>query len=171
MTGVQRTAILPITFLNKRAVAAVLLMMASCFVAHATEPDSWQRPPNEDQIANLINLPTVPKTKIYEVVPTKVETAVVWRLASAPFAVLTCADADFLAGGHYSCDENAKPTLVRAVYANGGTGNFTVRYDDRRTLYVHHASLGDLGSVRNLPLIVGLPFVPIALFAWAGSVR
>ena len=94
-------------------------MMASCFVAHATEPDSWQRPPNEDQIANLINLPTVPKTKIYEVVPTKVETAVVWRLASAPFAVLTCADADFLAGGHYSCDENAKPILVRAVYANG----------------------------------------------------
>src|SRR5262245_5415482 len=145
--------------------------MGFCFVARATEPNSWQRLPSDDQIGNLVNLPAVPKTKIYEVVPTKVETALAWHLASAPLAVLTCEDADFLAGGHYSCDENAKPILVRAVYANGSRGNLTVRCDDRRTMHTQQASLGDLGLVRNLPLIVSLPFVPVELFAWAGSVR
>jgi hypothetical protein len=170
MAGMARITILQTAFLNKRATAALLLIIASCFIAHATESDSWQRLPSGNQFRNLINLPAVPKTKIYEVVPTKVETALAWHLASVPFAVLTCEDADFLTGGHYSCDEKAKPILVRAVYANGGTGNFTVRYDGK-ILFVHHGSLGDPGSVRNLPLIVCLPFVPVELFAWTSSAR
>jgi len=170
MTGMPRTIISLTAFVNRRTTAALLLMIASCFIAHATEPDSWQRLPSDNQIKNLINLPAVPKIKIYEVVPTKAETALAWHLASVRFAVLTCEDADFLAGGHYSCDEKVKPILVRAVYANGGTGNFTVRYDDK-TLFVHHGSLGDPGLVRNLPLIVSLPFVPVELFAWTSSAR
>ena len=169
MAGMPRIISLA-AFLNKRTTAALLSLIASCFIAHASEPDSWRRLPSDNQIRNLVNLPAVPKTRIYEVVPTKVETALAWHLASAPFAALTCEDADFLAGGHYSCDENAKPILVRAVCANGGTGNFTVRYDDK-TLYVHHGSLGDPGLVRNLPLIVSLPFVPVELFAWTSSAR
>jgi hypothetical protein len=166
----QRTTILLAAFLNTRVTAAFLVMMSSYFVAHAAESNSWQHLPSGDQISNWLDLPAVPKTKIYEVVPTKVETAQAWYLANAPVAVLTCEDADFLAGGRYSCDENAKPILVRAVYSNGGTGNFTVRHDDK-TLFVHHGSLGNLGSVKNLPLIVSLPFVPVEVFAWAGSIR
>lgn len=166
----QRSTTLLAAFLNKIATAALLLVMASCFVANATELGSWQRLPTDNQIRNLLDFPVVTKAKIYEVVPTKVETALAWHLTNSSFAVLTCEDADFLAGGHYKCDEHEKPILVRAVYANGGTGNFTVRYDDK-TLFIHHGSLGDPGSVRNLPLIVSLPFVPVDLFAWAGSVR
>jgi hypothetical protein len=149
-------------------VTIILLMTAPCFMTQAAEPDSWQRSPSEDQIKNLVNLPAVPQIKIYEVAPTRVETALAWHLARVPFAVLTCKDANFLAGGHYLCDENAKPILTRAVYANGGTGNFTVRYDDR-ILFIHHGSLGSPGPLRNVPLIVSLPFVPTELFAWASS--
>jgi len=158
-------------FSQKRLIAVLLVISASCFLANAEEGVSWQHLPSDEQLMRLPKLPAVSKTKIYEVAPTKIETAQAWHLASASFAVLTCADADFLTGGHYSCDENNKPILVRAVYANGGTGNFTVRHDDRGILYIHHGSLGDLGPVRNLPLIVNLPFVPTGLFAWASSAR
>jgi hypothetical protein len=74
-----------------------------------------------------LSLPAIPKADIYEVVPTKIETALVWRLAKLPFGVLTCADADFLTGGHYNRDGSMKPVLPRAVYANGGPGKFTIR--------------------------------------------
>jgi hypothetical protein len=158
-------------FSQKRAIAVLLVMSASCFLAYAEERVSWQHVPTDEQLTRLPTLPAVSKTKIYEVVPTKIETAQARHLAGAVLAVLTCADADFLTGGHYSCEENNKPILLRAVYANGGTGNFTVRYDDSGALYVHHGSLGDLESVRNLPLIVNLPFVPASLFAWASSAR
>jgi hypothetical protein len=70
--------------------------------------------PKEDQIRGLLSLPTIPKADIYEVVPTKIETA---RLAKLPFGVLTRANADFLTGGHYNCDGGMKPVLVWAVYA------------------------------------------------------
>jgi hypothetical protein len=66
---------------------AVFLLIASV-TGHAAEPESWQRTPSEDQIRGLLNLPAVPKADIYEVVPTKIETALVWHLAKVPFAVL-----------------------------------------------------------------------------------
>jgi hypothetical protein len=136
---------------NRRTGIAIFLLMAPCIMGHSAESESWQRAPSEGQIRSLLNLPAIPKADIYEVVPTKVETALVWYLAKVPFAVLTCADADFLVGCHYNCDGSKKPVLVRAVYANGGTGNFTIRYDGR-TLYIHHGSLGNLGAAKNLPL-------------------
>jgi len=148
---------------------AVFLLVASV-AGHAAEPESWQRTPSEDQIRGLLNLPAVPKADIYEVVPTKIETALVWHLAKVSFAVLTCADADFLAGGHYNCDGSKKPVLVRAVYGNGGTGNFMIRYDVN-ALYVHHGSLGNLAAGKNLPLIVNLPFTPTEVYAWVSSAR
>jgi hypothetical protein len=144
--------------------------MASCIMGHAAESESWQRAPSEGQIRSLLNLPPIPKADIYEVVLTKAETALVWHLAKVPFAVLTCTDADFLAGGHYNCDGSKKPVLVRAVYANGGTGNFTIRYDGR-TLYIHHGSLGNLGAAKNLPLIVNLPSTPTEVYAWVSSAK
>ena len=115
-------------------------------------------------------MPAVPKADINEVVPTKIETALVWYLAKVPLAVLTCAEADFLAGGHYNCDGSKKPVLVRAVYANGGTGNFTIRYDVK-ALYVHHDSLGNLGTGKNLPWVVNLPFTPTEVYAWVSSAK
>src|SRR5262249_1373556 len=100
--------------LNRRTGIALFLLMAWCIVGHAAESESWQRTPSEGQIRSLLNLPVIPKADIYEVVTTKVETALVWHLAKVPFAVLRCADADFLSGGHYNCDGSTKP----AVYAN-----------------------------------------------------
>ena len=149
---------------------AALVLIASCILGHAAEPDSWERSPNNAHL-QWLSLPAVPAADIYEVVPTRIGTALVWHLARAPFAVLTRADADFLAGGHYNCDGGKKQILVRAVFANGGTGNFTARYDSK-TLYVHHGSLGDdLGPIKNLPLIVSLRSIPMEVYAWATSIK
>lgn len=139
-------------------------------MGRAAGPESWQRAPSEGQLRGLLNLPTIPKADIYEVVPTKIETALAWHLSKMPFAVLTCADADFLAGGHYNCDGSKKPILVRAVYANGGTGNFTICYD-AKTLYVHHGSLENLGAAKNLPLVVNPPFTPTEVYTWVSSAK
>jgi hypothetical protein len=155
---------------GRRLAIVLLLIVPSCVIGHAAEFSSWQRVPSESQLRGLLNLPTVRKTEIYEVVPTKIETAIVWDLGKVSFAVLSCEAADFLVGGHYSCEDGKKPVLVRAVYANGGTGNFTVHFDSS-TVYVHHGSLGDLGVVRNLPVIVSLPFIPLDVVAWASSAK
>jgi hypothetical protein len=64
----------------------------------------------------------------------------------------------------------ARNRFVRAVYANGGTGNFTICYDVM-TLYVHHGSLGNLGAGKNLPLVVNLPFTPTEVYAWFSSAK
>jgi hypothetical protein len=156
--------------LNKGARTAIALVMGSCIIAHAEEVDSWQRAPSDGQFRSLSNLPAVPKADIYEVVPTKFETALAWHLAKVPFAVLTCTDADFLAGGHYKCDPSKKPVLVRAVFANGGTGAFEARYD-AGTLYILHGSLGDPGPTKNVALIINLPFAPIEVYSWASFAK
>ena len=74
---------------NRRTGIAIFLLMAPCIMGHAAESESWQRAPSEGQIRSLLNLPAIPKADIYEVVPTKVETALVWYFAKVPFAVLT----------------------------------------------------------------------------------
>jgi hypothetical protein len=163
-------------FLKKSTRTAALLhvaslLMASCIIGHAAEADFWERLPKEAQLRDWVNLPTVPKADIYEVVPTKIDSAILVYLANFPLAVLTCSAADFLTGGHYNCDDNKKPILVRAVFANGGTGSFAARYDGK-TLYVHHGSLSDnLGPTRNLPLIVNLPSAPTEVYSWASSAK
>ena len=97
--------------------------------------------------------------------PPRSNTALAWHLEKKPFAVLTCSDADFLTGGHYTCDANRKPVLARAVYTNGGTGAFLISYDNG-VLYIIHGSLGRPGEVKNIPIIVNLPFTPVEVFAW-----
>ena len=73
---------------NRRVGIALFLLTASSIRGHAVDSESWQRAPSEGQIRSLLNLPATPKADIYEVVPTKVETALVWHLAKVPFAFL-----------------------------------------------------------------------------------
>lgn len=154
-----------IIFLKRGLKFIFALFMTSPIYGHAADTNSWQRRPATDQMQNRVNLPKVPKTDIYEVVPTKIDTALAWHLEKKPFAVLTCSDADFLTGGHYTCDANRKPVLARAVYTNGGTGAFLISYDNG-VLYIIHGSLGRPGEVKNIPIIVNLPFTPVEVFAW-----
>jgi len=158
------------TGLRHNTAIAFLTFMAIWGGSQAEEVSSWLRLPEERQVLNLDSLPSVPKPDIYEVVPTKSDTALVWHLAKNPVAALTCEDADFLTGGHYRCDRRATPVLVRAVFMNGGTGAFVVRYD-AQNLYVTHASMGNESAVKNIPLIVNLPFVPKAVYAWTGLTK
>jgi hypothetical protein len=162
-------------FLNRRTGIAILLTMApllmgSCIIGQAAELESWLRAPNEGQLRDFVSLPSLPKSDIYEVAPTKIDGAVLVYLAKGPFAIISCSAADFLAGGHYNCSDGKKPILVRAVFSNGGTGSFAIRYDGK-TLYVDHASLGNLGAIRNVPLIVNLPSAPTEVYSWAGSIK
>lgn len=137
-------------------------------VSYAGEPPSWQRVPSKAELQGLQDLPAVPASNIYEVVPTKVEAAFEWHLKSKPFAELTCEDANFLTGGHYLCEKGAKAILVRGVYTNGGTGSFAVHNRDT-VVYIFHGSLGQPGSPINIPLIITVPFIPTDLFAWTTS--
>jgi hypothetical protein len=142
----------------------------ACTVS-AAQLESWLREPTEAQLQGLSKLHDVPQKDIYEVVPTQVGTAIVWHLAKVPIALLTCSEADFLAGGHYNCALNMKPVLVRAVYGNGGTGSFAAKYDDSNNLYIIHGSLGEIAAVTNLPLILSLASVPGAVYSWVGSAK
>lgn len=134
------------------------------------EPTSWQHIPDQNDIRILSTLPAVPKTSIYEVVPTKTDTAIVWHLAKERFAEVSCEDANFLVGGHFTCEQGKRPILIRAVYANGGTGNFSIHYK-KRILFIHHGSMGSPEMIINIPLIINLPFTPTDLFAWASGVK
>lgn len=129
---------------------------------------SWQRLPDDQTIRTLQTVPAVASIDIYEVVPTKIDTAIAWQLAKKAFAEISCQDADFLAGGHHKCEQGKKPILVRAVFTHGGTGMFTVRYKDA-VLFVHHGSLGSAATPVNVPLIIDLPSVPASVFAWASG--
>lgn len=147
---------------------ATALLMACCSTAFATEPPAWQRMPEAAQVQGLTTLPVVPMASVYEVVPTKVDTAIAWHLDKASFAAINCEAATFLTGGHFSCEAGKKPVLVRAVFGNGGTGSFTVHYGGK-ALYVSHGSLGAPVAPRNVPLIVNLPSLPSDLYAWASA--
>lgn len=160
----------PYIYGHKARTEVFTALMIFCVLAHAVETTSWQRVPDEHQIRRISALATVSKTSIYEVVPTKIETALVWHLTKSTFTKLSCEDANVLAGGHFTCEQGKKPILVRAVYTNGETGNFTVHYKDS-TVYIHHGSLGSPNALVNLPLIINLPFTPQEVFSWASGAK
>jgi len=155
---------------RRHLAAALLVLLVSCTDATAAEPESWLRVPSEAQPSGVSGRADVPQKDIYEVVPTKVDTAIFWYLAKVRLAEITCSQADFLTGGHYGCELGKIPILVRAVYGNGGTGMFSAAYKDK-TLYIFHGSLGDIDTLKNLPLIISLPSVPAEVYTSAGSVK
>src|SRR5262249_42653462 len=116
-----RTVIHTVT---KPALSMVLLVAA----AHA-ESNSWEQRPSPDKFPAISSLPTVPSASIYEVAPTKIDTASVWHLDKSSVAEIPCNQATFLTSGHFSCEAEKKPYLVRAVFVHGGTGRFTIHYE------------------------------------------
>ena len=156
---------------NKIRNIVCIFLTAFFDVVNAAESSLWQHAPDASQIRDALAVQPTPKVRVYEVVPTKIETGIVWHLAKKSFAEISCTDANFLAGGHFTCEPGMKPILVRSVYTNGGTGNFTVRYKDKEgVLYIHHGSMGTPGTMVNLPLVINLPSVPKEVFAWVSGV-
>jgi hypothetical protein len=147
---------------NQLALSMVLLVAG----AHA-ESNSWEQRPSSDKFPAIWSLPAVPSASIYEVAPTKIDTANVWHLNKSSVAEIPCDQASFLTSGHFSCETEKKPYLVRAVFVHGGTERFTIHYEGS-TLFVHHGSLGRSSPpAKNLPLIVNLPFMPTQVYPWA----
>jgi hypothetical protein len=143
------------------------IVLAASLESASAEGLSWQQVPDVDAISRLSTLPRVPSESIYEVVPTKIFTALAWHLEKEGLSEISCLDASFLVGGHFNCEPGKKPFLVRAVYGQGGTGNFIVSYE-KTVLFVFHGSLGDPVPAVNIPLVINLTFTPTKVFAWAG---
>jgi len=150
-----------------RLFAGVALLFA--MVTAIGQEANWTVRPPATAFPSLWTLHTVPDTDIYEVAPTKIYVAKFRDLEKKPFTEISCETAKYFTGPYFKCGVPTKrPFLIRAVYENGGTGQFVIRYRDRE-LFVHHGSLGQAPGVVNLPLIVNLPFEPTNVFTWTSG--
>jgi hypothetical protein len=136
----------------------LLLFLASSFASAA--PDFYDgrewihRPSGKFTWEDWTKLP---ETDIYEVVATKETAALIRELADKKFVLITENTAKYYTGHYYRCPPGKKPYIVRAVYGQGGTGNYAVfkRGDE---LLVHHASLGSTTATHKSALIINLDF-------------
>lgn len=103
----------------------------------------------------------LPQTDIYEVVATKETSALIRELADKQFALITENTAKYYTGHYYRCPPGKKPYIVRSVYGQGGTGNYSV-HKRGGELLVHHASLGGATAAHKSALIINLDFNPVS---------
>ena len=104
---------------------------------------------------------------VYEVVPSRLITAVVRDLARKRFIPLTRDAAEYYTGHYYRCDSAKNPYLFRAVYAQGATGGYSV-FTRADVVLVSHSGLGpDITAYHKSALVVNLSFSPKDAYAEA----
>jgi hypothetical protein len=107
----------------------------------------------------------------YEVVASKVVSAVGTFLEKASIVEISEVQAKRLVGLNYVCPPGKKSYLVRAVYGSGATGRFHVERLGDSSILVRHSSLGDDFVVFKSALVVHLDFEPIYVYCDVSIVR
>lgn len=120
----------------------------------------WLHPPPDEMFRGA---EPIAESHVYEVVASKLDTAVWRELAEHAIVALTLTDPKWFTGPYFRCDPGRSPFLMRAVYGHGGTGGYEVRRKGLSVL-VRHGSLGRSSPVNKSALVVCLDFEPTGLY-------
>jgi hypothetical protein len=117
----------------------------------------------------------LPRTDIYEVVPSRLTAALARKLPGAGFVELSELDARAYTGHYYSCSVGKRPFLVRAVHANDGfTGRFRLERNGNSVEVVWGClgvyTEGNHGKLQETALVVNLDFTPDDVYLELSSI-
>jgi hypothetical protein len=131
--------------------------------------EEWLRPATAGSVANWT---AIPQAQVYEVVSSKLLTAVIRDLSKNAIIRLTPDTAQYYTGAYYKCESGRTPFLVRAVYAQGATGRYSVSVQ-AKSLIVSHSGLGGGGKPQyhKSALIVNLANKPNNVYIEASAAR
>jgi hypothetical protein len=140
----------------KTAVLAILL----CSFSLASTSDEWL-----EQVPQSIgpsqNWTPIPRESFFEVPASKLDAAKVWL---AKDFILDQADASYFDQPNFKCSRPSSLYLVRALYLNGGTGHFDLKWAGSAVV-VSHASLGAATRPVRSVLVACLAKRPTAVYA------
>ena len=150
----------------KTSLIGVLLLAILCTGA---QPDfarvNWRPAPH--RVGDIVTDPNwliVPKTGVYEVVPSQLGSSPVRDLPETGFKELIESQAKWLTGHYYTCPSGMRPFLVRAVY-HEGFGRFRVERRGKSLAVVWGSFSGAAGrAMRQSALIVNLDFTPDEIY-------
>lgn len=126
-----------------------------------TTKDSWHHPTTTDPYIGKAS--ELPDKEVYKVI------TMMWPKAEAllkkkPIVRLSTVQAKAFVGRRFKEVPKKMPFLVRAIYLNEGTGNFTVHQQGKR-LWVIHGSLGHQAvPMKRQALVVFLKARPTQVF-------
>ena len=139
----------------------LLAIASTALAADSSDGKAWLYPaPSTFSSASWKELPD---SDIFEVVASKEYVAEVRDLVRSRFVPLTQEVARYFTGDYYRCPSGKRPFLVRAVFAHGGTGGYTL-FRSGNTLLVSHASLGRTVVYNRSALVVNLAFTPTDVY-------
>ena len=138
-----------------------LLLAALPVLALASDSDSWLTS-SSPEIGHARIIKEIPAGLYFEVPVSLFEVAEI-RLEKKWVVPLSNIDLKWFSRGHFSCPSTTVPSLVRAVYSNGGTGGYYLQRTDA-SLWVAHQSLGVSTGERRSALLVCLDFKPSQVF-------
>lgn len=129
--------------------------------ASDSDSDSWLTS-SAPEIGHARVIKEIP-TELYFEVPVSLLDVAEIRLEKESVVPLSNIDLKWFSRGHFSCPSTTVPSLVRAVYSNGGTGGYYLQRTDA-SLWVAHQSLGVSTGEHRSALLVCLEFKPSQVF-------
>lgn len=143
--------------MHTRSLLLLAAITSTALALDMHDGKAWLHPaPNTCTFENWKELPD---SDYFEVPASKEYVAERRDLTQKRFVSLTEESAQYYIGEHYQCPSGKRPFLVRAVFANGGTGAFKL-YRCGDALLVSHSSLGHSTVYYRSALVVNLTFVP-----------
>src|SRR6187402_3833255 len=112
----------------KKPLFAVAILSLLCIGAQP-EPAQVKWRPAPHQVGDIVtdsDWVILPKTDIYEVVPSQMGLSSVQNIPESGFKELREIHAKWVTGHYYSCPAGKRPFLVRAVYLRDGAGRLRV---------------------------------------------
>jgi hypothetical protein len=143
--------------------AAILLALISS-TAVASPVDQWLGPPPQSAVPSH-DWTSISRESFFEIPVSKLATAEAWL---AKNEVVDQADASYFGHAEFRCALPSKLYLVRALYGNGGTGGFELKWAGS-ALIVLHESLGKAAVPSKSALMACLPKRPVAVYAVVGG--
>ena len=147
----------------------LLIVIACCLLSYsafATDVEPWPHPPSAG-MRSATPHQKISETLFFEVPVSKKDTAEYW-LAERSVIPIKQDTIQFFGQHNFQCATGMNPYLVRAVYENGGTGDYYVeRFGS--ALLVSHMSLGKPSGVHRSALLVCLNFQPTEIFHELGG--
>ena len=150
----------------KKSLLAVLILSLLCIGAQkAPEQIQWRPAPHKPgDIASDGDWLVLPKTDVYEVVPSQMGMVPIRDLPESGFREWTEANARAATGHYYSCPAGKRPFLVRAVYADGFVGRLRVERQGNSLAVIWGSLPGSPRNLKHSALVVNLDFTPDAIY-------
>ena len=145
---------------------ALCSLIAAGLTFTAAAEDSWVRNP-PPRTATDPSWDALPESYYYQVAVSKWQMAES-RLTDGPIVPLHWNAETAFGQRQFACPNGTLPFLVRAVYDNGGTGNFAVLTREKQLLIVH-GSLGPPTAQHRSALVVCLNVEPESVFVASPS--